>query len=134
MTDHAVSASTVYLIRNMGCVWGVAITSAIVQSVLKTKLPDALEGVKDKAQVRPCTQVPIVQRAITSLTHHTQVIDQIRHSVTALKHLPPAVSLAARMVYYEGIRYAFAASTAFAALAFVATLFANGKGLRQTHK
>ncbi|KAK3048080.1 hypothetical protein LTR09_010596 [Extremus antarcticus] len=111
-SDHAVSASTVYLIRNMGCVWGVAITSAIVQSVLKSKLPDALEGVKHKAEV----------------------IDQIRHSVTALKHLPPSIQLAARMVYYEGIRYAFAASTAFAILAFVATLFANGKGLRQTHK
>jgi hypothetical protein len=96
----------------MGCVWGVAITSAIVQSVLKSKLPSALHGVKDKAQV----------------------IDEIRHSITALKHLSPSIQLAARMVYYEGIRYAFLASTVFAALAFVATLFANGRGLRQTHK
>ncbi|KAK5169728.1 uncharacterized protein LTR77_005706 [Saxophila tyrrhenica] len=113
-SDHAVSASTVYLIRNMGCVWGVAITSAIVQSVLTAKLPTVLEGVKDKAQ--------------------NQISDEIRHSVTALEHLSPSIQLAARMVYYEGIRYAFAASTAFALLAFVAALFAIGKGLRQTHK
>lgn len=63
-----------------------------------------------------------------------QYIDQIRHSVTALKDLPEAIQLPARMVYYDGIRYAFAASTVFAVLAIVASLFANGKGLRQTHK
>lgn len=64
----------------------------------------------------------------------SKIIDEIRHSVTALKHLPASVQLPARIVYYEGIRYAFAASTGFAALAFVAALFANGRGLRQTHK
>lgn len=129
--DHAVSASTVYLIRNMGAVWGVAITSAIVQSVLTTGLPGALEGVKNKDKV--CDDSANAH-ASSSLTCETQYIDQIRHSVTALKELPPAIQLLARMVYYDGIRYAFVASTTFAALAVVASLFANGKGLRQTHR
>jgi hypothetical protein len=49
--DHAVSASTVYLIRSVGTVWGVAITSAIVQTVLKVKLPSALGDIPNKAEV-----------------------------------------------------------------------------------
>jgi hypothetical protein len=50
--DHAVSASTVYLIRSLGTVWGVSITSAIVQSTLSSKLPTALGDIPDKAAVR----------------------------------------------------------------------------------
>ncbi|KAI0594713.1 major facilitator superfamily domain-containing protein [Biscogniauxia sp. FL1348] len=108
--DHAVSASTVYLIRSLGTVWGVSITSAIVQTTLSTRLPDALSDVPDK----------------------WTVIDAIRHSVEALRELPPDVQLKARLVYYEGLRYSFAASTAFAVIAICATLFASGHGLRKT--
>ena len=50
-TDHAVSASTVYLIRSLGFVWGVAITSAIVQSTLSSDLPKVLSGIPDKWKV-----------------------------------------------------------------------------------
>ncbi|KAI8272434.1 putative transporter [Colletotrichum sp. SAR 10_98] len=110
--DHAVSASTVYLVRSLGTVWGVAITSAIVQTTLSVRLPDALGDIPDK----------------------WRLIDEIRHSVTALKTLPVEVRLPARMVYYEGIQYAFAASTTFAAIALVAALFASPRGLRSTHK
>ncbi|KAI8301868.1 hypothetical protein K4K61_008432 [Colletotrichum sp. SAR11_59] len=110
--DHAVSASTVYLVRSLGTVWGVAITSAIVQTTLSVRLPDALGDIPDK----------------------WRLINEIRHSVTALKTLPVEVRLPARMVYYEGIRYAFAASTTFAAIALVAALFASPRGLRSTHK
>ncbi|KAF2866133.1 major facilitator superfamily domain-containing protein [Massariosphaeria phaeospora] len=110
-SDHAVSASTVYLIRSLGSVWGVAITATIVQNTLSWRLPEALAGLPNK----------------------DQVIDDIRHSVTALRHLPPDVQLAARMVYYDGIRYAFGASTIIAAFAIVASLFAYNAGLRNTH-
>ncbi|OCL13144.1 MFS general substrate transporter [Glonium stellatum] len=109
--DHAVTASTVYLIRSLGTVWGVAITAAILQSTLTAKLPDALAGVPNKEDV----------------------IDQIRHSVTALKALPPEIQLNARLVYYDGIRYSFLASTVFAAIAIVASLFAYNSSLRSTH-
>lgn len=51
--DHAVSASTVYLIRSLGTVYGVAITSAIVQTTLSVRLPDALGEISDKWRVRP---------------------------------------------------------------------------------
>lgn len=50
-TDHAVSASTVYLIRSLGSVWGVAITAAIVQNTLNSNLPTALAGIPDQDQV-----------------------------------------------------------------------------------
>ncbi|TEA20502.1 putative transporter [Colletotrichum sidae] len=110
--DHAVSASTVYLVRSLGTVWGVAISSAIVQTTLSVRLPDALGDIPDKGRL----------------------VDEIRHSVTALKTLPVDVRLPARMVYYEGIRYAFAASTTFAGIALIAALFASPRGLRSTHK
>ncbi|POR38213.1 Putative transporter [Tolypocladium paradoxum] len=109
--DHAVSASTVYLIRSVGTVWGVSVTSAIVQTSLSVRLPDALGVIPDK----------------------WIMIDKIRHSVDALRDLPPDVQLKARQVYYEGIRYAFGASTAIAAVAVCAAFVANGSTLRKTH-
>ncbi|KAF2202081.1 MFS general substrate transporter [Delitschia confertaspora ATCC 74209] len=108
--DHAVSASTVYLIRSLGSVWGVAITAAITQNTLAARLPRALEGIPNKEQI----------------------IDDIRHSVTALTQLPPDIQLKARMAYYYGIRYSFAASTVIAGLAVVAAVFPHNRGLRST--
>lgn len=61
------------------------------------------------------------------------MIDNIRHSVTALRNLPPDIQLKARLVYYDGIRYSFAASTAIAFVAIVASFFAYNAGLRDTH-
>ncbi|KAH8677168.1 major facilitator superfamily-domain-containing protein [Ilyonectria robusta] len=110
--DHAVSASTVYLIRSLGTVWGVSVTSAIVQTTLSVRLPDALSEVPDK----------------------WRIIDEIRHSVDVIRHLPPNVQLKARLVYYDGLRYAFGASTAVACLGICAALLASGTGLRTTHK
>ncbi|CVK90629.1 major facilitator family transporter fnx1 [Fusarium globosum] len=110
--DHAVTASTVYLIRSLGTVWGVSVTSAIVQTTLSVRLPDALSDVADK----------------------WRVIEQIRHSVDYIRQLPPDVQLRARLVYYDGLRYAFGASTAVALLGLCAALIASGTGLRTTHK
>ncbi|KAI6775749.1 hypothetical protein HG530_002507 [Fusarium avenaceum] len=109
--DHAVTASTVYLIRSLGTVWGVSVTSAIVQTTLSIRLPDALSEVPDK----------------------WTVIEKIRHSVDFIRELPPDVQLKARLVYYDGLRYAFGASTAVALLGLVAALVASGTGLRTTH-
>ncbi|CAH0038614.1 unnamed protein product [Clonostachys solani] len=109
--DHAVSASTVYLIRSLGAVWGVSITSAIVQTTLSVRLPDALGGISDK----------------------WRVIDDIRHSVEALKTLPPDVQLKARLVYFDGIHYAFASVVVAGAIAVIAAFIASPKQMRSTH-
>jgi hypothetical protein len=61
-----------------------------------------------------------------------QVIDEIRHSVSAIKTLPPDVQLKARLVYYDGLRNSFATSTVVAAAAVVAALVARARGLRST--
>ncbi|KAI0376449.1 MFS general substrate transporter [Hypomontagnella monticulosa] len=108
--DHAVSSSTVYLIRSLGTVWGVSITSAIIQTTLTARLPAVLSDIPDK----------------------WRVIDSIRHSAETLRELPPDIKLKARMVYYDGLRYSFAASTGFAIIAFCAALCVNGRGLRKT--
>lgn len=51
LVDHAVSASTVYLVRSLGSVWGVAITASIIQNTLNWRLSDALSGVPNKEEV-----------------------------------------------------------------------------------
>ncbi len=61
-----------------------------------------------------------------------QVIDEIRHSVSAIKTLPPDVQLKARLVFYDGLRYSFATSTAVAAAAVCAAFLARATGLRST--
>ncbi|KAK4208870.1 putative vacuolar basic amino acid transporter [Rhypophila decipiens] len=109
-SDHAVSASVTYLVRSIGSVIGVAMTSSIVQTTLSVRLPDALGEIPDK----------------------WRVIDEIRHSVTAIRDLPPDIQLKARLVYYEALRYSFAASTLVAAAAVCSALLANGRGLRST--
>ncbi|KAJ1709826.1 MFS drug transporter [Aspergillus flavus] len=110
-SDHAVSASTVYLVRSLGTVWGVAITSTIVQNTLRSGLAEALSGVPDK----------------------WKIIDDIRHSVSAIHDLPPDVQMAARLVYYRGIRLSFMASACFGFVATIAALFTKGKGLHRAN-
>ncbi|KAJ5528303.1 hypothetical protein N7513_012462 [Penicillium frequentans] len=107
--DHAVSASTVYLIRSLGTVWGVAITSAIIQNTLSSGLAEALSGVPDK----------------------WKSINEIRHSISAIHDLPPDIQMAVRLVYYRGIRLSFGASAAFGLIATVAAFFTRGKGLER---
>ena len=141
-----------YLIRSLGTVWGVAITSAIVQSTLTVRLPEALGDIPDKEKVSRrvlvfsrrnfaserqndanlntgCGEVDEQDCAVANLD---QLIDEIRHSVTALRNLPPSVQLSARLVYYDGIRIAFGVSSGFAAVAVIAACFARGNQLRST--
>ncbi|EJT69905.1 vacuolar basic amino acid transporter 2 [Gaeumannomyces tritici R3-111a-1] len=69
-----------------------------------------------------------------SLRLSIQLIDEIRHPVAALKSLLVEVRLAARRVYYDGIRYAFATSTGMAAVALMLALLASPRGLRRNIK
>lgn len=52
--------------------------------------------------------------------------------MTTLQALPPDLQLKARLAYYDGISYAFIASTGIAAAAIVASLFASNAGPRST--
>ncbi|KAL7922173.1 major facilitator superfamily domain-containing protein [Trichoderma austrokoningii] len=110
-SDHAVSASTTYLVRSLGTVWGVSVTSAIVQNTLSVRLPQVLSEVPDK----------------------WRIIDEIRHSVAALQTLPPDIQLSARLVYFDGLRLAFIATTLVAAVGVAAACVANPANLRKTH-
>ncbi|ERS96025.1 hypothetical protein HMPREF1624_07561 [Sporothrix schenckii ATCC 58251] len=112
--DHAVVASSVYLVRSLGMVWGVAITSAVLQTTLSLRLPQVLaDTIQDGDEL-------------------ARVVDELRHSVSYLLELPADLQLKARHVYYEGLQYSFAASAIVALLAVVASVFINGKGLRST--
>ncbi|KAK0631296.1 major facilitator superfamily domain-containing protein [Immersiella caudata] len=94
--EQAVATSTVYLIRSMGSIYGVTITSAIVQNLLAAGLPAALGP--DASD---------------------ELIEKLRKSVFALQDLPPAIQAAVRALYGDALLVAFAASSAFALLAFV---------------
>lgn len=49
--DQAVATSMVYLFRSVGTVWGVAASSTLIQNILSTRLPIALEGIPNKDKV-----------------------------------------------------------------------------------
>jgi hypothetical protein len=71
--DHAVSASTTYLIRSLGAVWGVAITSAIVQNTLSVRLPDALSLVPDKEKASNSHSITVEASIVVSGTNCSSV-------------------------------------------------------------
>ncbi|KAM3557589.1 hypothetical protein ARSEF4850_005013 [Beauveria asiatica] len=109
--DHAVSASTVYLVPSLGTMWGVSMTSAILQTTLSIRLPEALGHVPNK----------------------WKIIKDIRHSADALHNLPPEIRLKVQHVYYDGIRYSFMASASATVLVLIAALLASSTALRKTH-
>ncbi|RAL13519.1 MFS general substrate transporter [Aspergillus homomorphus CBS 101889] len=98
-TGHAVSASTVYLVRSMGT------------NTLRSGLEEALSRIPDK----------------------WKIIEEIRHSVSAIHNHPPDIQLAARLVYFQGIHLSFLASACFGLVANIAALFTKGKGLHRSH-
>jgi len=53
--------------------------------------------------------------------------------VDALWDLPKDLQLKARLVYYDGLKYAFIASTLSAVVAVIAGCLASGKQMRRTH-
>ncbi|KAK3381747.1 major facilitator superfamily domain-containing protein [Podospora didyma] len=93
--EQAVATSTVYLIRSMGTIYGVTVTSAIVQNVLLSRLPETLG--------REATE---------------ELVEKLRKSVFALRDLPLETEIAVRGLYSNVLRIAFAASSGFALLAF----------------
>ncbi|KAK0617500.1 major facilitator superfamily domain-containing protein [Immersiella caudata] len=97
--EQAVATSTVYLIRSMGTIYGVTVTSAIVQNVLMAQLPLVLGPEATE-----------------------ELIEKLRKSVFALRELPPATEMAVRALYAHALRISFAASTGFALLAFLFSL------------
>ncbi|KAH7629491.1 major facilitator superfamily domain-containing protein [Sordaria sp. MPI-SDFR-AT-0083] len=105
--DQAVATSTVYLIRSMGSIYGVTVTSAIVQNVLMTRLPATLGD------------------AATD-----ELIEKLRKSVFALRELSPELEKAVRALYGDALRISFLASTSFALLAFLFS-FAHRTGKLQ---
>lgn len=66
------------------------------------------------------------------LTAAFQILDEIRHSVTVIKDLPPDVQAIARQVYYEALKYTFIATTVVTVIALISAFFARGQSLNRT--
>ena len=94
--EQAVATSTVYLIRSMGTIYGVTISSAIVQNILVARLSETLGSEASE-----------------------ELVDKLRKSLFALRELPPDIQMAVRALYSDALRIAFAASSSFAFLAFL---------------
>ncbi|KAK5651660.1 hypothetical protein OQA88_11835 [Cercophora sp. LCS_1] len=106
--EQAVATSTVYLIRSMGSIYGVTVTSAIVQNLLAAGLPGALGP--DASD---------------------ELIEKLRKSIDALQELPPAAQAAVRGLYGRALLVAFMASSVFALLAFVFSLPHRTKAMQR---
>jgi len=109
--DQAIATSTVYLFRAIGSVWGIAITSAIVQNVLNARLTQALDGVPNARGI----------------------IDAVRHSVEAIGQIPEAYRGVVTHCYAQALQWSFTASAIFGGLAFFASLFGRGTKLERSH-
>ncbi|KAK0733119.1 major facilitator superfamily domain-containing protein [Lasiosphaeria miniovina] len=97
--EQAVATSTVYLLRSMGTIYGVTVTSSIVQNVLLSRLPAVLGDLATD-----------------------ELVEKLRKSIFALRELPLETELAVRALYDDALRIAFVASSGFALLAFVFSL------------
>lgn len=75
LLDHAVSASTTYLIRSLGSVWGVAITSAILQTTLSIRLPDALSNIPNKDKVSLIDLIFVMALSQSQNIDYTYLLD-----------------------------------------------------------
>lgn len=114
--EQAVATSTVYLIRSMGSIYGVTVTSAIVQNLLAAGLPGALgDAATDEVRSDPPNS-PVHAMPANGAA---QLIEKLRKSVFVLEELPAELQAAVRNVYRGALLVAFGASTAFAFLAFV---------------
>lgn len=98
------------MIRQLGNVWGIALTSATIQNILANRLPVALADVPDKEEI----------------------IDAIRHSVFVLNDLPSEVRIVAQEVYYDAVKAAFALSVVMGFVAFIASTFIKSKKLSRS--
>ncbi|KAL2172334.1 hypothetical protein VTG60DRAFT_6173 [Thermothelomyces hinnuleus] len=98
-SEQAVATSTVYLIRSMGSIYGVTVTSAIVQNVLLARLPGTLGDAATE-----------------------ELVEKLRQSLFSIGELPPSLQAAVRALYCDALRIAFAASSAFALLSFLFSL------------
>ncbi|KAL1852829.1 hypothetical protein VTK73DRAFT_9127 [Phialemonium thermophilum] len=107
--EQAVATSTVYLIRSMGNIYGVTLTSAVVQNALVAGLPVALGDIAGK----------------------DQIVERLRRSVFALDDLPPDLRAAARGVYCNALRIAFGVSAAFALLSFAFSFAVKSRSLKR---
>ncbi|KAL1839630.1 hypothetical protein VTJ49DRAFT_1291 [Mycothermus thermophilus] len=106
--EQAVATSTVYLIRSMGNIYGVTITSAIVQNLLLSRLPEVLGPAGTD-----------------------ELIEQLRKSLFAVGQLPPPLQTAVRELYGDALRLAFTASSSFAFLAFLFSLAHKTRSLQR---
>lgn len=88
-----------YLLRSLGSIYGVTVTASIVQNVLAAGLPEVLGEDAD------------------------ELIEKLRKSVFALLELPLEQQVAVRGLYGKALRVSFAASSGFALLAFLFSLF-----------
>lgn len=107
----------------MGTIYGVTVTSAIVQNMLLVGLPKTL-GDAATEEVSSCVGTLMFCRVSSSFfaDAYLQLIEKLRKSLFALRELPPQLETAVRALYCDALRVAFAASSAFALMAFVFSL------------
>ena len=105
--DQAVVTACSYLFRSLGSVIGLALSSTVVQQVLRNRLRYALRDSKD------------IDR----------IVDGVRESLDFIKTLDPAIARIVRDCYGWATNKGFAFLIGVVFLAFVSSLFIRERSL-----
>lgn len=105
--DQAVVTACSYLFRSLGSVIGLALSSTVVQQLLRTRLRDALRDSKDI----------------------DQIVEGVRQSLNYIKKLDPAVGKIVRSCYGWATSRGFGFMIAIVFFAFFSSLFIREKKL-----
>lgn len=112
----AVATGFGQVFRGVGQVAGVAISSAVFQSVLARELRARLGPGNEEVRVLPIFRWNVGLRTIS------QLVTRIRHSATLVAQLPPAEQRAARDSYGVALRLVFMGAAIATALAYIARI------------
>jgi hypothetical protein len=71
----------VYLFRNLGSVWAIAVVSSLLQIILSVKLPIALEGIagKNEVLISCCLLCFLIAKIIEAVRHSAEYIKTIEN-------------------------------------------------------
>lgn len=116
----------------MGTIYGVTLTSAVVQNTLVSRLPAALGPIAGLDEVSSPTGSCFSGNRVSNGRISPQVVEKLRRSVFVIDELPLELQVVVRSVYGDALRVAFSVSSSFALLAFMFSWAVKSGSLRRT--
>ncbi|CAR23770.1 MDR family MFS transporter [Lachancea thermotolerans CBS 6340] len=112
---QATATSTLYLFRSVGCVWGVAGTSSLIQYAVRNQAKKSLNGLLTEKEIR-------------------KLLLQLSHTTSQIKKLPPDVRSAVISSYDNAIRQAYFLSVFLCTIAILLSFLKRVFKKRDEHE